>query len=130
MSSKLTKAKLSGLVKAKRRENSMGLREAANDSKVSASTLSRLERGVSESVPDTVTLKNLSDWLGVSLGELLNENKSRLHVLTHPVWWQDEPMNPRDRIANQIKTSGENLLHWYDDILSRFNRQNIGLNNG
>ncbi len=77
MPSKSSTAKLSGLIKAKRRENSMGLREAAKDSKVSASTLSRLERGTSTSMPDTETLKNLSDWIGVSLSELVNEKKSK-----------------------------------------------------
>lgn len=69
-------SKLSALIKAKRREENIGLRKAADDSGVSASTLSRLERGVSEKMPDTTTLKLLSDWLGVSLSDLINEKKT------------------------------------------------------
>ncbi len=69
-------------------------------------------------------------WRFQRLGEVLNDHNPRLHVLTHPVWWQDEPMHPRDRVVSQIKHSGDNLLHWYDDILSKFNRKNIGLKNG
>ena len=62
------------LIKAKRRQNNdQPLRDAASDAKVSAATLSRLERGLSASLPDATTLNKLAQWLGVSLGELLQE---------------------------------------------------------
>lgn len=82
MPSILTMANISGLIKAKRREKNMGLREAAKESGVSASTLSRLERGISTKMPDTETLSSLSNWLGVSFSSLMNEKENRKDVNT------------------------------------------------
>jgi len=75
MSSRTTLAKLSGLIKAKRRETGMGLRDVAKVSGISPSTLSRLERGVSSSLPDTDTLTNLANWLNVPVSSFLGNNK-------------------------------------------------------
>ena len=77
MANTSTMLNLSVLIKAKRRETGIGLRKAADESGVSASTLSRLERGISTKMPDTTTLKNLSKWIGVSLSELINEKKPK-----------------------------------------------------
>jgi len=63
--------RISVLIKAKRRENDLGVRAAAAESGVSAATLSRLERGVLQNLPDTGTLTKLAHWLGVSLNNLL-----------------------------------------------------------
>ena len=49
-------AELAGLIKAKRKQLGVGLREAAVESGVSASTLSRLERGAATTLPDVDTL--------------------------------------------------------------------------
>jgi transcriptional regulator with XRE-family HTH domain len=66
------------LIKAKRRENNdQPLRDAAIDAKISAATLSRLERGLSTTLPDAATLNKLARWLGVSMSELLQEKQSR-----------------------------------------------------
>lgn len=83
MPSNLSAANISGLIKAKRRETGIGLRKATEESGISASTLSRLERGQFASTPDTETLKKLSKWLGVSLSSLVNEKKER-QVLKSP----------------------------------------------
>ena len=66
--------RLPALIKAKRREGNKSLRQAALDSGVSPSTLSRLERGTMSSVPDTETLSKLTSWLSISIETLLNEN--------------------------------------------------------
>lgn len=66
-------AEIAGLIKAKRREDKMGLRAAAEASKVSASTLSRLERGAASSLPDAETIARLSKWLNVSVSTFLSE---------------------------------------------------------
>lgn len=55
---------------SKRHAEGLGLRAAAEQSGVSPSTLSRLERGVGAS-PDAETMAKLSTWLNVSVGELL-----------------------------------------------------------
>jgi transcriptional regulator with XRE-family HTH domain len=62
------------LIKAKRRENNaQPLRAAADEAKISAATLSRLERGLSTTLPDATTLNKLARWLGVPVSELLQE---------------------------------------------------------
>lgn len=70
-------ARISGLVKAKRREKEIGLRAAAQESGVSSSTLSRLERGVASSLPDAETLSKLANWLNVSVSFLLLEEQDK-----------------------------------------------------
>jgi transcriptional regulator with XRE-family HTH domain len=74
MSARAALAHISALIKAKRREKDVGLRAAADESGVSASTLSRLERGAATSLPDTDTLKKLAGWLGVSVASLLGKD--------------------------------------------------------
>lgn len=75
-------ATISEFIKAKRSKNNIGLREAADDSGISASTLSRLERGIFTKMPDTETLKNLSEWLGISLSALMDEKKGKKRART------------------------------------------------
>src|SRR5205823_969178 len=66
-------ARISALIKAKRREGGIGLRVAAQESGLSASTLSRLERGVSSSLPDADTLAKLAAWLNMPIGGLFSD---------------------------------------------------------
>jgi transcriptional regulator with XRE-family HTH domain len=73
MTYKSALARISALLKAKRKEKNIGLRAAAQESGVSPSTLSRLERGVASSLPDADTLAKLANWLNVSIGFLLSE---------------------------------------------------------
>ncbi len=70
-----TLARIAGLIRTKRKENSLGLRAAASVSGLSASTLSRLERGQSSSLPDAETLSKLARWLDVSIQYLLVEEE-------------------------------------------------------
>lgn len=76
MVTKTRMSRLPALIKAKRREMGIGLRTAAEESGVSPSTLSRLERGISQSLPDTETLTKVANWLGVSLEDIITQNKS------------------------------------------------------
>jgi transcriptional regulator with XRE-family HTH domain len=78
MSSRATLAHISALIKAKRRENEIGLRDAAEASGVSASTLSRLERGAATSLPDSATLTKIAEWLGLSLAALLSDKTTAI----------------------------------------------------
>jgi len=71
MSSRAVVAHIGALVQAKRREQKLGLRAASEQSGISASTLSRLERGVATSLPDVETLSKLSTWLQVPVGSLM-----------------------------------------------------------
>lgn len=75
MGSRAALARISALIKAKRREDGVGLRDAAEASGVSASTLSRLERSAATSLPDSGTLTKLANWLGLTLSSLLSDRK-------------------------------------------------------
>jgi transcriptional regulator with XRE-family HTH domain len=75
MSTRAALARISALIKAKRREKGIGLRVAGDESHVSASTLSRLERGAATSLPDSDTLTKLAQWLNLSLGSLLSDKQ-------------------------------------------------------
>ncbi len=63
-------ARLGEIIKAKRQEAGFGLRAAADESGISASTLSRLERGIG-AAPDAETMSKLSEWLQASVDDLL-----------------------------------------------------------
>lgn len=75
MSLRAALARISALIKAKRREEELGLRAAADASGVSASTLSRLERGAATSLPDSPTLTKLASWLNLSVDSLLSDKQ-------------------------------------------------------
>jgi transcriptional regulator with XRE-family HTH domain len=72
---KTDQVRLGKLVKAKRRKTGLGLRAAAAQCGVSSSTLSRLERGDSSSLPDADTLTKLTAWLGTTVAALLSEKQ-------------------------------------------------------
>lgn len=74
MPSEPVQQRISLMIKAKKRETGLGVREAAKAAKISAATFSRLERGLATTLPDIATLEKLAVWLGVSLGELLGES--------------------------------------------------------
>ena len=56
---------------------------------------------------------------------LINADFQKLHVLTHPEWWQENPMSPRQKIQRCIEERAMKNLMYYDDLLSRVNRPNI-----
>src|SRR6516162_7474181 len=68
-------ARIGALVKAKRRKTGLGLRAAAAECGVSPSTLSRLERADSSSLPDADTLTKLATWLNITVAALLSEKQ-------------------------------------------------------
>ena len=51
----------------------------------------------------------------------------RLHVLTHPEWWQEQAMSPRERILRCIEGRGRASEATYDALLSDNQRVNVGL---
>jgi transcriptional regulator with XRE-family HTH domain len=70
-------ARIGALVRAKRRKTGQGLRAAAVECGVSPSTLSRLERGDSSSLPDADTLTKLASWLRTTVAGLLSEKQKQ-----------------------------------------------------
>lgn len=84
MSYQMALARISGLIKARRREHNISLREAARQSGISPSTLSRIERGASPSLPDAENLDRLARWLGMSVNDLITpESEDEIPDLPH-----------------------------------------------
>ncbi len=65
-------------VKRRREELGLNLREVADITKVSASTLSRIENGTGR--PDTDNVARLTEWLEMPLDRLLNKNRGESQV--------------------------------------------------
>lgn len=75
-------ARLGEIIKAKRQESGLGLRAAAEESGISASTLSRLERGIG-AAPDAGTMRKLSIWLDASVDDLLFGGEAKFKEVEH-----------------------------------------------
>ena len=69
--------RISLLIKGKMRQTGLGVRASAKEAKISAATLSRLERGLSPTLPDVTTLEKLAKWLGTTVGQLLAEKAEK-----------------------------------------------------
>ena len=65
-------------------------------------------------------------WRHDRLDDFLKEGHKRIQVLTHPVWWWDMELQPRQKIEMLIKKREKYLVKWYDQILDEFRRENIG----
>jgi len=60
------------------------------------------------------------------LDVIVSGDDERLHVLTHPGWWQAEAMPPRKRILRCVDGRAERTLLDYDELLARAGRLNVG----
>jgi hypothetical protein len=56
---------------------------------------------------------------------LISGKHNSLQVLTHPEWWQDDIMSPRERVLRCLKGRSEKNFNDYDALLKRMNRENI-----
>lgn len=56
---------------------------------------------------------------------LLDSKGKKIHVLTHPVWWQKNPMYPYDRIRRCIDCRAKNNLNSYNELLEKIGRTNV-----
>ncbi len=67
-------------------------------------------------------------WRFKRLEDVLKSSKEetpRLQVLTHPEWWVDTPMSPRDRIQRCIDGRAAKTALKYDNSLKDMGRQNV-----
>jgi hypothetical protein len=65
-------------------------------------------------------------WRFRPLLEVLAEGSNdRLHVLTHPEWWQASPMQPRERVIRSVEGRAGRTLRDYDDLLASAGRENL-----
>lgn len=67
-------------------------------------------------------------WRHQRLHNVLSSTESgqNLHILTHPEWWVPNPMSPRERVTRCIEGRSAYLHQYYDDLLVRHGRENIG----
>ncbi|KDC30925.1 hypothetical protein L505_0136 [Bordetella bronchiseptica F4563] len=66
-------------------------------------------------------------WRHRRLADVLEQAADHsLQVLTHPGWWVDEAMSPRDRIARCAEGRAAATMRKYDEDLACFGRDNIG----
>lgn len=66
-------------------------------------------------------------WRFRTLAEMIADpSVSRLYALTHPEWWQVDPMPPRQRLQRCIDGRKTWLENYYDDLLAANHRPNIG----
>ena len=49
----------------------------------------------------------------------------RLQVLTHPEWWQESVMSPKERIWRCIDGRAAGIKKWYEAALKNFGRENV-----
>ena len=66
-------------------------------------------------------------WRFRSLTEVIADPDSRnIYTLTHPEWWQDEAMPPRERIKRCIDGRANFCIQYYDGLLAANFRPNVG----
>lgn len=53
------------------------------------------------------------------------DENMKLHILTHPAWWQKEVLSPRERIKRSVYGRAENVMQEYDSFLKQENRTNV-----
>jgi len=64
-------------------------------------------------------------WRYDSLESQLNKKQNKyLQVLTHPEWWQESPMSPRQRIFRSVYGRAKVAMNNYDATLALYGRQN------
>jgi hypothetical protein len=65
-------------------------------------------------------------WRFVPLEEFLGAGHPRVYALSHPEWWQQEPMSPRARIVRAVEGRAAATLQRYDAVLAKHGRKNLG----
>jgi hypothetical protein len=67
-------------------------------------------------------------WRYENIEQFIHQSSSdnkNIQILTHPEWWQDEKMFPRQRIFRCINGRAINSMNHYDDGLIEHNRENV-----
>ena len=65
-------------------------------------------------------------WRHRRLEDVLREGgDARLQVLTHPEYWQDTVMSPRERVERCIRGRADKTREWYRTILQRTGREDV-----
>lgn len=76
------------------------------------------------------TYKYCSDsngyWRHENMFDVVSKgNHNYLHLLTHPGWWRNDAIDPREKVCQIIRARGEGVLRDYDETLVINDRGNI-----
>lgn len=67
-------------------------------------------------------------WRYRTLPEMVADSSvRRLYALTHPEWWQDVPLQPRQRLQRCIDGRARFCASYYDGLLAENDRPNVGM---
>jgi hypothetical protein len=64
-------------------------------------------------------------WRFKNLMQVAAEGGGPLHVLTHPEWYVESAMSPRERISRAIDGRAREIHRWYDAALKSMGRNNV-----
>jgi len=65
-------------------------------------------------------------WRHTPIGDVIrNGGHEKLQVLTHPVWWTEDTMAPREKIERAVLGRARAVMAEYDDHLARSGRTNL-----
>ena len=64
-------------------------------------------------------------WRFDKLDDVVSDNHERLHILTHPIWWQGEFMSPRSKVLRCIELRAKKQEIFYDNLLKINGRVNV-----
>lgn len=65
-------------------------------------------------------------WRHLSIGKTIAKNpQSNLQILTHPIWWNENAISPREKIVTCINSYATDRVNNYDEMLKRQGRRNI-----
>lgn len=64
-------------------------------------------------------------WRHKRLEDFLKQSHKNIQVLTHPEWWQEDIMTPRDRVHKCINGRASKLKINYDAGLEKLGRLNV-----
>lgn len=65
-------------------------------------------------------------WRFSPLNEVLNDNSiQKLQVLTHPGWWTENRLLPREKVECYSKSRHLRTMSQYDNVLKEYDRLNI-----
>ena len=66
-------------------------------------------------------------WRFRRLRDVLEQATDKnLQILTHPGWWQEARMLPRDRVYRAVDGRAKHVMKSYDQALENCNRINVG----
>lgn len=63
-------------------------------------------------------------WRQLTLKNFLsNSNDQNLYILTHPIWWSEQTLTPKERLNLAFKKSDQDFEDWYMEVCHKYGRK-------